>query len=233
MPETVSILGHAVSLYYLSWFFAIAAALLIGIVLAKDFNYSIYQAVSYSAVALFLGYILIWITSKFFDGFNLVRSVALLPLIYLLEARLVKQPFRKLTDFLAPIGVTCFGLTHFGCMFPGCCHGYPSSWGIFSNSAGTVCFPIQPIEAVVSLLIGGLMYVMVKKKWQQGKKIFWMMTFWGSTRFFLEFFRDNKKVWHNVSELALHALAAFMVGVVMLIVLKCLDAKEQKNETTE
>jgi len=66
---------------------------------------------------------------------------------------------------------------------------------------------------------------MIKKKWQKGYLIFWMFTLFGSTRFILEFFRDNEKIWHNVSELALHAMATFIIGVVMLLILKSFDKK--------
>ena len=231
MPETIWLFGRSVSIYYLWWFIAIAIALLLGVSLAKDFNYSPYSAFTYTVVALLFDYLLIWITSKIFGGFNLVRSVSVLPLAYLLEAKVFGKPFRELTDFLSPLGVTCFGITHFGCMFPGCCHGYPSPWGIYSNVAETVCFPVQPIEAVVSLGIGGLMYYMVKQKKQKGLLVFWMMTLFGSTRFILEFFRDNEKVFLNISELALHALLTFIVGVVMLVVLKRFDKKEHAHET--
>ena len=230
MPVSISVFGNAVSLYYLFWFIAVAVALLISAMIAKDYGYSPYKGITLSSVALIMGLLLIWMTSLIFDGFNLIRTIAFLPLLYYLEALVFKEPYKRLTDFLTPMGVTCFGITHFGCMFPGCCHGFPSSWGIYSNTAETVCFPVQPLEAVVSIAIGMLMLLMAKKKWQQGKLLFWMMTLFGSTRFFLEFLRDNPKLWGNVSELALHALATFVVGVVGLILVTYFDKRRCNNE---
>ena len=230
MLESISVFGNAVSLYYLFWFIAAVTAVSVNIAFAKYYGYSRYKGATLSVIACILGLLVIWIESKIFGGFNFVRGVTFFPLIHGIEAWLYKEPYGKTTDFLAPTGMLCLGVSHFGCMFVGCCQGFPSKWGIYSNVSQTVCFPIQPIEAVVYIAIAVLMLVMTKKKWQQGKLQFWMMTLFGSTRFFLEFLRDNPKIWGNVSELALHALANFVVGVAGLILVTYFDKRRCNNE---
>ena len=222
MIETITILGKSISLYYLFWFLAVIVALILGILLAKNYCFTYSKAITIVAIAITGGYLLIWATSWAFgggklSGFNLVRSVAFLPLLYFFLARLFNISYGKMTDFLAPVGVSCFGVTHFGCVFTGCCHGYSSSWGIYSNVVNTVCFPIQIVEAIVSLMIGGTMFYMAKRGIQKGRLLSWMMVTFGFTRFVLEFFRDNDKIIFNISELALHALATMLVGLFMLM----------------
>jgi len=235
MPETVSLFGAQISLYYLFWFLGIIYALILGVLLAKDYGLTFAKAIVYVSVALVLGYLIIWITSWIFgggkvQGFNLVRSVAFLPALYWALSRLFKKPYTEFSDFLAPVGVSGFGIIRIGCIFTGCCQGYPSHWGLYSNIAETKCFPIQPIEAAVSLIIGAILFVMAKKKIQQGKLLCWMMIMFGSTRFVLEFFRDNNKLFLNISELAIHALVTLIVGLIVLIVLTKQDNKRRANE---
>ena len=232
MPETLTIFGVSISLYYLFWLMGVAFALILGLLLAKDYDISKAKAVIYVSVALTSGYLLIWAISWVFgggkvQGFNLIRSVAFLPALYWALSRLFKESNAKFSDFLAPIGVSGFAIIRIGCIFTGCCQGYPSKWGIYSNVSGTICFPVQICEIAVSLIIGTLLIVMTKKKYQQGKLLSWMMIMFGSTRFVLEFFRDNNKLFFNISELALHALLTLLVGLVLLLIQGFFDKKKQ------
>ena len=118
------------------------------------------------------------------------------------------------------IGSFLFGFARIGCIFPGCCHGYPSSWGLYSNEAGTVCFPIQIIEIIVSFILALIMWNMHSKERFQGKLYPWFLVLFGSTRFVLEFLRDNQKLFWGISELALHALSCFIVGMILLTLSK-------------
>lgn len=152
------------------------------------------------------------------NGLNFVRIVTFLPVSILILTRLLKDSFGKIADFLAPLVAVFHGVTHLGCIFPGCCHGYPSEWGLFSNNAGTVCFPTQPIEAISSLIVAAILLIMLAKHIQSGRLYAWYLVLFGSSRFLWEFLRDNEKVWGNISELAFHALVACAVGLIALVV---------------
>ena len=45
-----------------------------------------------------------------------------------------------------------------------------------------------------------------------------MLILFGSTRFALEFFRDNEKLFWGISSLAIHAFVMFVVGVIWYFV---------------
>ena len=52
-----------------------------------------------------------------------------------------------------------------------------------------------------------------------------MLVLFGSTRFLFEFLRDNEKMFWGISNLAIHALFMFVVGIIWIIVAK------KKSET--
>ncbi|MBQ8622109.1 MAG: prolipoprotein diacylglyceryl transferase [Oscillospiraceae bacterium] len=235
MIETLSIFGAEISLYFLFWFIGAVAVLLGGYLLGKDLGLSFSKSILYVAGTVVLGYILLWATSWVFgggkmNGLNFIRIVTFLPVPIFLLTLVLKDSFWKVSDFLAPLVAVFHGLTHIGCIFPGCCHGYPAQWGLYSNSAGTVCFPTQPIEAVSSLLVAAVLLVMQKKEIQQGKLYAWYLVLFGGTRFLWEFLRDNEKIWGNISELAFHALAAMVVGLAALAAMKWIYKRSPRYE---
>lgn len=222
MIETLTLFGLDISMYYLFWFIGAIAVLILGCRIGKHLEISFARSLIYVAGAIILGYLLLWGTSWLFGGgkmigLNFIRIVIFMPIPVYLLTRIFGDSFGKLTDLVAPLLAVFHGVTHLGCMFPGCCHGYPSTWGLYSNEAELVCFPIQPIEAVSSILVGVVLMAMMRRNIQTGKLYAWYLLLYGGTRFIWEFFRDNEKVWFGISELAAHAFAAMLIGAVVLI----------------
>lgn len=235
MIETISVFGTNVSLYYTFWLIGAVAVFIGGVVLGREQGYGFSKSILYVAGTVALGYLLLWVTSWIFGGgkligLNFVRIATFLPVPIYLLTKLQGDPFGKTADYLAPLVAIFHGVTHLGCIFEGCCHGYAASWGLYSNEVGAVCFPIQPIEALSSILIAVVLLVMRKHNRQEGRLYAWYLLLYGGTRFLWEFLRDNEKIWHGISELAFHALGAFVVGLAALAVLQCLAKKEQRHE---
>lgn len=235
MIDTITLFGKSVSLYYLFWFFGLIAVLVLGYVTGKKYDLDFAKSILCVAGAVVLGYILLWGTSYLFGGgkmigLNFVRIVTFLPLPVWVLAKLLRCSFGDIADFVAPLLAVFHGVTHLGCIFAGCCHGYPASWGLYSNVAEQICFPIQPIEGISSILVGVILLVMMKKDVQRGKLYAWYLALFGGTRFIWEFFRDNRKVWNGISELALHALAALMIGTMVLIICAWLNKRRLHHE---
>ena len=224
MPTTIELFGKSISLYYTFWLLGVIAVLLLGYYLGKHYQFGFSKSILYVVGTVLLGYLLLWGTSWVFgggkmNGLNFVRVVTFLPIPIFLLSWLLKNRFGTVADFIAPLLAVFHGVTHLGCIFPGCCHGYPSDWGIFSNEAGTVCFPNQPLEAVSSILIGVSLFVLAVRGIQTGRLYAWYLLSFGLTRFLWEFLRDNKKIWNGISELAIHAIIAMIVGIVFLAVI--------------
>lgn len=235
MIEHISFGGMELSLYFFFWFLGAVAVLAGGYILGKDMGLPFFKSILHVAGTVALGYLLLWVTAWVFGGgkvrgLNFVRIVTFIPVPIYLMSRLLKDPFGKVADFIAPLIAVFHGVTHLGCIFPGCCHGYPSGWGLYSNDAGTICFPIQPIEAVSSLLVAAVLLVMLKKGIQRGKLYAWYLVLFGGTRFLWEFLRDNTKVIGNISELAIHALGALAIGLAALMVMKWMKKRGPEYE---
>lgn len=237
MIETITIFGRGISLYYTFWFLGVVCVLICGYFLGKRYGFSFAKSVLHVVSAVILGYLLLWGTSWVFgggktNGLNFIRIVTFMPVAVFIMAKLLKDRFGDVADFIAPLLAIFHGVTHLGCIFPGCCHGYPSAWGLYSNSVEAVCFPIQPIEAVSSILIGVALLVMGKKNMQASKLYAWYLLLFGSTRFVWEFLRDNEKIWNGISELAFHALAAAVIGALALVIAN-LHARRRSNPYEE
>lgn len=168
--------------------------------------------------------VLAWIENGFqnWGANNIVRVYVYAPLICILAAKLLKIPSRKMIDYLAPSMVLQQVIGHSVCPFVGCCNGYPCSWGIWHPAIDSRVFPIQWLECIVALLILlYLLYIAKRENYVGTGKVYamFLVTF-GGTRFFLEFLRDNEKLFLGISNLALHALFMVLVGTVWLMVLE-------------
>ncbi len=167
-------------------------------------------------------FILYWIDSGFtaFGGNNIVRVFVYVPLIGLIPSKLLKLKWKDVCSLLAVGPIAVHGISHFGCIFAGCCQGYPyeAPLAIYNAFRQKYLFPIQPIEAIAAILI--IVYIILRTKKlgyvTDGKEYPIMLVLFGSTRFFFEFFRDNGKLFFGCSSLSFHALFMFVVGVVVL-----------------
>lgn len=235
MVKAFFLFGKEISLYYTFWLIGAITVLAVGYFTGKKRGFNFAKSILYIVCAIILGYLLLWVTSWVFgggkvNGLNFVRIVTFLPVPIWLLTQLFKDDFASVTDFIAPLVAIFHGVTHIGCIFPGCCHGYPAEWGIYSNEAGAVCFPNQLMEAFSSILIGILLLNMLIKGYQQGKIYAWYLVLFGSTRFCWEFLRDNEKIWLGISELAFHAITACVFGSIALVVLKRLTKESCEYE---
>ena len=223
MIETIILFGIEISLFYAFWFLGMIAALATGLLLRKEYGLSVSKCIIYISLDICMGIILTMFMSWLsgggkMSGMNFVRIVSIAWIYFLALAYILKDPAHKILDFLTIKGVFLYVVVHIGCVFQGCCHGYPSNWGMYSNVTGYVCFPIQLIEVISNLLIGIVLLFMRKNVKYQGLLNPWYMVMFGATRLVTEFFRDNKKLLWGLSEMSLHALAALILGSIAIFV---------------
>ena len=163
-------------------------------------------------------FVLFWIESGFknFGGNNIVRIFVWVPLIAWPFCKLFRLDFKTVCDYLAPVVCVQHGVSHFGCIFGGCCHSYPWEYGIYNHVLGCKTFPIQPIEALVAVGIVLVIWLLEKRNDFKvtGEYYPLMLMLFGYSRFLLEFARDNDKLFWGISNLAIHALFMGIVGTV-------------------
>lgn len=224
----------------------------------KRFGYSKIKAFLLTTVALvaysFGMFFLAWAENGFrgFGAQNVVRVYPFAVLIFALEAKLFNMDFRELCDFHALWPQLNFFVSHIGCIFAGCCHGYrylPETAGYKVASALNFLnylpdtdnmMPQQLFEAFSAGLIFVVLYLVARKHNFNlgGRLLFIMLIVYGTQRFFWEFLRDNEKVIEfgampgaesgvfGISSLALYAVAMVIEGIAFLIAFHIIDKKK-------
>ena len=225
-------------LYYLFWAFGFIGVFLLAFFTCKKFGIKrkqvaiIVPAVYIPVVAWM--FFLYWAESGFthFGGNNIVRIFIWVPLFAWPVAKILKIDFKQMVNFLAPLPCAVHGISHFGCIFEGCCYGYPTEYFTIWNPAlHEYRFAIQPIEATVAILIIAFIIIYDRQKQysRDANAYPLMLILFGSTRFAMEFMRDNEKLFWGISNLAIHAFVMFVVGLVWLLIVWIIRKKKAKQ----
>lgn len=113
--------------------------------------------------------------------------------VRLLIGRFRKKPvkavlLRDVYDAIEPGAIILIMFTKFRCLYVGCCHGIPCSWGIYSEKIHTTVFPVQIVEACMSFCIFVLVWYLSQKPFfRRGMALFMGGGLFCFGRFFLEF----------------------------------------------
>lgn len=174
-----------------------------------------------------------WMETGFqkFGSRNIVRCFVYVPLIIYFVGKMVKLPWKTLCDYFVPSICLTVGISRIGCVFAGCCRGYPSSWGLYNPKYDIIVFPVQIFEIItIFLIFAGLLWRSRKRNYQaDGLQFPMMLVSFGATRFIWEFFRDNDKLWIGCSPLSFHALFMVIVGLDMFITIREKDRENKKK----
>ncbi len=236
MIEQIDLGFFEISLYYFFHVLGFATVAAFNVWYGKKYGISWHKALIFTAIVYSLTYLWIhvqfWIETgfKIWGGQNIVRGFVYVPLIAYPIARLMRMQWRKTCDFIAPCVCIAQGVSHVGCIFPGCCHGYPWQWGIYNNSLGVRTFPVQLLEAATAwIIVFVIVYRAYEKKYASDGVSYPLMLFlFGSTRFLWEFMRDNDKIFLGCSSLSFHALFMAAVGGAFLLILSCREKRTAK-----
>ncbi len=125
------------------------------------------------------------------SNFSIYGAVFLMPVIVAVSAKIIKQPWRRILDMVAPGEMIARMLAKLGCLWSGCCWGFMWEHGIYNRSYKTEMFPSPLVEAIVMLIIIviAFWYMYKSKKYKSGAVYPLMTLLYASTRFFLEFTR--------------------------------------------
>lgn len=190
----------------------------------------LYVVIVYSISLLWM-FFQCWVENGFkgWGGNNIVRTFVWVPLAALLAGKLLKIEWARGCDFVAPCVPLVQAVAHWGCIFVGCCHGYPCSWGIYNPLLDENVFPCPPLEALMALAVVLIVCRYEKKQDYKPNGLAYplMLMLFGYSRFLLEFLRDNPKPILGVSTLAIHSLFMALVGTAAYATIK-----ERTNKKT-
>ena len=174
-----------------------------------------------------------WVENGFkgWGGNNIVRTFVWVPIAAWLAGKFLKIEWLRGCDFVAPCVPLVQAVSHWGCVFAGCCHGYSCSWGIYNPLLNENTFPCQPIEALAALAVVLIICRYEKKRNYNTNGMAYplMLMLFGYSRFLLEFLRDNPKPILGISTLAVHSLFMALVGTAAYTTIKeCSKKKTMK-----
>lgn len=153
---------------------------------------------------------------------SIVRVFIFLPLLAVFVAEILRIKWSKVCDAMAMYPLLASGINQLACLFPGCCRGYPCSWGIYNVKIQEYCFPTPILETVLSLGIFAYLVVKSHRKGyvSDGSLYPTMMVLYGAMRFVCELLRDNEKLILGISPVGIHALVLCLSGVAVLFIMK-------------
>lgn len=165
--------------------------------------------------------VLFWIRYGVFGGQNVVRVIVFLPAIMIAWGRIFRISVSAILDMTAPIACISQTFGKIGCQVVGCCYSWwEMNYGLYNPIYHKYLFPIQLLEGLISMIIAVLLIAETLKKNAKtdGWLMPWSLVLFGSTRFFLEFLRDNEKLFAGISELALWAALMTLEGGIWLAI---------------
>ena len=121
------------------------------------------------------------------------------------------------------------GLAITGCIFFGCCRGYPVAWGIYSAVTETCVFPAVILDIVVSCGIVIYLILLAKKQNYSGNGTVAAMgmLLFGLLRVLIDVLRDNHKRFLLLTAEGLFGIAYIVAGILLL---RAIFIRGEKNE---
>lgn len=172
------------------------------------------------ATMLFLG----WVDTGFtyFGEKEISKGfIYSIPAAYLC-AKLFKVELGAALNMMAITPLFVHAIARMGCLFTGCCYGYFCEWGFYSIKRQYNTFPVQIIEIVLLFLMILVLTIISKKQKYAPNGVLMpiMLIAYPILRITTEHWRDNYKIWEDLSVVSLHCIFMFVVGVVFYFVLK-------------
>lgn len=132
---------------------------------------------------------------------------------------LLKAPVRQSLDIAVPVFILGRGIGIIGCLFPGCCHGFPAAWGIYSHNAGTPVVPTVLFDMLLSYVIVGYLLLTRKKHLVSGTLAAKGILLFGVLRYVIDVLRDNNKLFIMVTVEGLCGIIYVLVGLILIYVI--------------
>lgn len=148
---------------------------------------------------------------------NLALGFTLLPLVAWLCAKTFNTSVGFSGDIVALTMLGYHVIGRSGCIFGGCCYGFPCDWGWYSTDTGANQFPVSFVESLFTLAI--LIFIIVrichKGYVPDGKNLAYFLLLYGACRFFTEMTRESTKdqwLFWRISDIHIHMLIMALVG---------------------
>ena len=191
----------------------------------RHYGYGWFRALLIPLVLLISLYCFVLLMGWVRSGFTFVGSknvelgYPLVPLMVMGAARLLKDDWRRMLDFMTPAYALMLAVFKVSCCFAGCCFGFPTAHGLWNPIFEQTLFPVQLVESAAALILCVVCCRAAKKRDYRptGRLYPLFLILFGVFRLFDDFLRLSPKLLWGLSDLALWALAMVVLGAVWLI----------------
>lgn len=178
MLPIFKIAGLEINMYKFFFYLGLVTVLVFLFALRKRFGYTKAEAAKYSALTLAFGLFAAYLTAVLkrvmlgyasngtYTDTEVLRNYGIpifLPICMLVFCFIIKDDFRKVSDYIAPCVYSVMTCVKIGCTFWGCCYGEPSEHGIWNEFQQMKTFPVQPLDALTSFIIVLICLFLIKK----------------------------------------------------------------------
>ena len=214
---------------------ALALAISLSLVRKKEYNFTTVKALVFTVLTCLFGFVgtkLLYMLEHLeygilFNGVSFFGSVFFIPIAMFVLTRFTKDSFGKCMDFFGPYILPTVGIMRIGCYIGGCCGAHRI---IFMGQQ--IVPPIQLVEFVFDfvIFIALLLYHQKYCKNETGTLYPKVMIGYSFVRLIMEHYRDTDKDVIGMSRGQWYAITAFIVGIIVLAVLKAIRLKHQTQK---
>ena len=216
--------GERMAFYYGFHLLSLAGLVLCAAAVGPDSGLRRRKAGCFAGTAYILLYLLMWGWTGLGRAVGLEtalvssRAALLVPLAVVSISRVFDVSLGAGCDLAAPCLYLARAIGKVGCVFPGCCHGRPCVWGIYSAVARMRCFPLQLLEAAGSLAVAAavLWYGNRRSHPRDGSAYVFSLVLFGCFLFVMEFLNTSDRVLLQMTVDSFFAIAMVLAGLVGL-----------------
>lgn len=161
--------------------------------------------------------ILFFIENGNWSGLSFYGAVLLVPVIFLLVAKVLRLPYGELMDFCAPAEAAMLVIMKIQCEMTGCCGG---RFLYFDKANNPVYFPSRMAELCTAIVIMVVLMLLMRKPKNRGKIYPLFLLIYGVSRFILNWFRHTNPFIWILPAGNFWSLVAIGIGAVWLAKLK-------------
>ncbi|MBQ7637949.1 MAG: prolipoprotein diacylglyceryl transferase [Clostridia bacterium] len=214
MIKKLPFFGSELDSYNTMFFLGLLSVIFFYLILKNRFSYKKGRALFYALFTLAFGFLSAWLTAIIensmllaasggeYDHFESLRNYGIpmfLPVFWLIYCLLCREPFKKLTDYLAPSVYSVMTFVKIGCTLGGCCYGERDEHGIWNADLGYKTFPVQIYDALSSFVIVIICLILIKKLSDKRPGYVYPIggMLFAATKGFWENFRVHSTVWEK------------------------------------
>lgn len=211
--------------------------LLIGLILMcapiavqmKIYQIPVWKSIIVSTVLVLIGIygsqLWYFVENFSFRGRSLYGAIFLAPIVYLPISAVLRIPYGKMMDFVAPAGCLTLAMVKIQCLRDGCCKGIVL---YMTENHEYVRFPSQIVEMAAFLALSVILFLMSFSKRFRSTIFWWFWVLYGASRFVLNFFRGRAEPYLlNLSAGSFWSLIACIGGILALAICKRFDKRKQ------